>query len=87
MLEGTLQETGFQSIIHGNTLEIKSLTILEDEEITITIDPNGNKMGSVSVDILQKIFKFICHLFLASHERLIIKIMNQKFLPLIQIHL
>ena len=32
---------------------IKKLHEIKDEEITITIDPNGNKNGSVSVDILQ----------------------------------
>ena len=53
-LEGTLQETGISEYYTWEYIGDKSLTILEDEEITITIDPNGNKMGSVSVDILKK---------------------------------
>ena len=56
MLEGTLQETGISEYYTWKYVGDKSLTILEDEEITITIDPNGNKMGSVSVDILKKDF-------------------------------
>ena len=54
ILEGTLQNTGISEYYTWEYTGDKSLTILEDEEITITIDPNGNKMGSVSVDILQK---------------------------------
>ena len=53
MLEGTLQETGISEYYTWEYMGDKSLTILESEEITITIDPNGNKRGSVSVDILQ----------------------------------
>ena len=54
ILEGTLQETGISEYYTWEYIGDKSLTILEDEEVTITIDPNGNKMGSVSVEILQK---------------------------------
>ena len=54
ILEGTLQETGISEYYTWEYVGDKSLTISEDEEITITIDPNGNKMGSVSVDILKK---------------------------------
>ena len=54
ILEGTLQDTGISEYYTWEYIGDKSLTILEDEEITITIDPNGSKMGSVSVDILQK---------------------------------
>ena len=54
VLKGTLQETGMSEYYTWEYVGDKSLTILEDEEVTITIDPNGNKMGSVSVDILQK---------------------------------
>ena len=54
ILEGTLQETGISEYYTWEYIGDKSLTISEDEEITITIDPNGNKMGSVSVDILKK---------------------------------
>ena len=54
MLEGTLQETGISEYYTWEYIGDKSLTILEGEEITITIDPNGNKRGSVSVDILKK---------------------------------
>ena len=54
VLEGTLQETGISEYYTWKYIGDKSLTIVEDEEITITIDPNGNKMGSVSVDILKK---------------------------------
>ena len=54
LLEGTLQETEISEYYTWEYVGDKSLTILEDEEITITIDPNGNKMGSVSVDILQE---------------------------------
>ena len=52
-LEGTLQETGISQYYTWEYIGDKSLTILEDEEIIITIDPNGNEKGSVSVDILQ----------------------------------
>lgn len=54
ILEGTLQETGISEYYTWEYIGDKSLTISEDEEIIITIDPNGNKMGSVSVDILKK---------------------------------
>ena len=54
ILEGTLQETGISEYYTWEYIGDKSLTILEGEEITITIDPNGNIMGSVSIDILQK---------------------------------
>ena len=53
ILEGTLQETGISEYYTWEYIGDKSLTIVGDEEVTITIDPNGNKMGSVSVDILQ----------------------------------
>ena len=56
MLEGTLQKTGISEYYTWEYTGDKSLTILESEEITITIDPNGNKRGSVSVDILQNNF-------------------------------
>ena len=33
---------------------VKNITIDSMEEITITINPNGNVMGSVSIDIIKK---------------------------------
>ena len=33
---------------------VKNITINSMEEVTITINPNGNVMGSVSIDIIKK---------------------------------
>lgn len=51
--QSTLQETGISEYYTWDYNGKKNISILEMEEIAITINPNGNVMGSVSVDILQ----------------------------------
>ncbi|KFM17488.1 hypothetical protein AAA799P11_01320 [Marine Group I thaumarchaeote SCGC AAA799-P11] len=52
-LKNTLHETGISEYYTWEYLGENKITILEDQLVAINIDPNGNVMGSVSVDILQ----------------------------------
>lgn len=52
-LENTLHETGISEYYTWEYLGENKITILEDQRVSIRINPNGNVMGSVSVDILQ----------------------------------
>ena len=52
-LEGTLHQTGISEYFTWDYLGEKNFVISEKQNITISINPNGNVMGSVSVDILE----------------------------------
>ncbi len=52
-LEGTLLQTGISEYYTWDYNGERNILILEEEEILISINPNGNVMGSVSVDILE----------------------------------
>ncbi|AJW69740.1 hypothetical protein [Nitrosopumilus adriaticus] len=53
ILEGTLHQTGISEYFTWNYVGEGNIWISENQEILITINPNGNTMGSVSVDILE----------------------------------
>ncbi|MHA7646348.1 hypothetical protein [Nitrosopumilus sp. S4] len=52
-LKGIAHQTGISEYYTWEYEGQKDILIYEDEEIIITINPNGNVKGSVSVDILQ----------------------------------
>jgi len=52
-LEGTSHQTGISEYYTWNYNGERNILILEEQEILISINPNGNVMGSVSVDILE----------------------------------
>ena len=52
-LKGTLHETGISEYYTWEYLGENRLVIPQDQQVTISINPNGNVMGSVSVDILE----------------------------------
>jgi len=52
-LKNTLHETGISEYYTWEYLGEKEILISEDQQVSININPNGNVMGSVSVDILQ----------------------------------
>ena len=52
-LEDTLHQTGISEYYTWNYNGERNILILEEQEILISINPNGNVMGSVSVDILE----------------------------------
>jgi len=53
MLESTSQQTGISEYFTWEYNGQKTIWIAEMQEISIIINPNGNVMGSVSVDILE----------------------------------
>ena len=53
-LEGISHQTGISEYFTWNYNGQKNILISEKQEILISINPNGNVMGSVSVDILEK---------------------------------
>ena len=53
VLENTLHETGISQYYTWNYKGVKEILVTIDQEILVTIDPNGNTMGSVSVDIIE----------------------------------
>ena len=53
MLENTLHQTGISEYFTWEYVGEKIIQIPESQEITIVLNPNGNIMGSVSVDILE----------------------------------
>ena len=53
-LESELQQTGISEYHTWDYAGQKVITVPEAQEVTITIDPNGNVMGSVSVDIVKE---------------------------------
>ena len=52
-LEGTSHQTGISEYYTWNYNGERNILISEEQEILISINPNGNVMGSVSVDILE----------------------------------
>ena len=52
-LVGTLHQTGISEYFTWNYDGEENILIPEKQEISISINPNGNVMGSVSVDILE----------------------------------
>jgi len=52
-LEGTLHQTEISEYYTWNYNGERNILILEEQEILISINPNENVMGSVSVDILE----------------------------------
>lgn len=52
-LIGTLQQTGISEYHTWEYDGEANITVLDTQEIAITIDPNGETRGSVSVDILE----------------------------------
>ena len=53
LLENTLHETSISQYYTWNYEGEKEILVTIDQEILVTIDPNGNTMGSVSVDIIE----------------------------------
>ncbi|MBT8252120.1 MAG: hypothetical protein KJO99_04735 [Nitrosopumilus sp.] len=53
ILEGTSHQTGISEYFTWKYVGEENILISEKQEIRIIINPNGNTMGSVSVDILQ----------------------------------
>jgi hypothetical protein len=52
-LKNTLHQTGISEYYTWEYLGENKITISEDQRVSISINPNGNVMGSVSVDILE----------------------------------
>ena len=52
-LEKTLHQTGISEYYTWEYLGQKEITVSENQQVIIIINPNGNVMGSVSVDILE----------------------------------
>ena len=52
-LKNTLHQTGISEYFTWEYVGEKVIQIPESQEITIVLNPNGNIMGSVSVDILE----------------------------------
>ena len=52
-LENTLHETGISEYYTWEYLGENQIMISEKQQVKISINPNGNVMGSVSVSILQ----------------------------------
>ena len=52
-LEGTSHQTGISEYYTWNYNGERNILISEEQGILISINPNGNVMGSVSVDILE----------------------------------
>ena len=52
-LKGTAHQTGISEYFTWEYLGEKTFSIHQTQEILITINPNGEVMGSVSVDILE----------------------------------
>ena len=54
LLEGTPHESGISSYFTWEYLGQKMIEIPENQKVKIIIDPNGNLLGPVSVDIIEK---------------------------------
>ena len=52
-LKNTLHQTGISEYYTWEYLGQKEITVSENQQVIIIINPNGNVMGSVSVSILQ----------------------------------
>ena len=53
ILKGTPHQTGISEYFTWEYEGEQTVEISESEDISIIIDPNGNEMGSVSVDLIQ----------------------------------
>ena len=53
ILQGTLHNTGISSYYTWDYLGRKVIEIPQDQEIQIVINPRGNVLGSVSVDLIK----------------------------------
>jgi len=54
ILKGTLHETGFSTYYTWEYSGNVGIIIPQKQEVEITIDPNGNLLGPVSVDIIRQ---------------------------------
>lgn len=52
-LQNELQQTGISEYYTWSYDGMESFTVSESEQVKITINPNENEMGSVTVDILE----------------------------------
>ena len=52
-LKNTLHQTGISEYYTWEYLGQKEITVSENQQVIIIINPNGNVMGSVSVSVLQ----------------------------------
>lgn len=52
-LEGTAHDTGISTYYTWEYLGQKEIQVQEDQQLQIVINPNGNLLGSVSVDLIK----------------------------------
>ena len=52
-LEGTPHSTGISTYYTWNYLGTKKILVLDDQELQITIDPHGETLGSISIDLVK----------------------------------
>jgi hypothetical protein len=52
-LNGTLHDTGISVYYTWNYLGRKEIQVQEDQQLEIVINPHGNLLGSVSVDLIK----------------------------------
>lgn len=52
-LEGSLHDTGISTYYTWNYQGRKEIHLLEDDQLEIMINPHGNLLGSVSVDLIK----------------------------------
>ena len=52
-LNGTLHDTGISSYYTWEYIGKKEIQVPEDQQLQIVIDPHGNLLGSVSVDLIK----------------------------------
>lgn len=52
-LNGTLHDTGISTYYTWDYLGKKEIQVLKDEQLQIVINPHGNLLGSVSVDLIK----------------------------------
>ena len=52
-LNGTLHDTGISTYYTWDYFGKKEIQVLEDQPLQIVINPNGNLLGSVSVDLIK----------------------------------
>ena len=53
-LQGTLHNTGISSYYTWDYLGNKVIQVLQDQQVQIVINPHGNILGSISVDLNRK---------------------------------
>jgi len=52
-LNGTLHDTGISTYYTWNYIGEKEIQVPEDQQLQIVINPHGNLLGSVSVDLIK----------------------------------